>query len=168
LGNGYAISACLGTEEVMQAAQKTFISSTFWTERIGPSAALKTLEIMERERSWEKITHTGASISSQWKSLADKYELVISRWGLPALSGFSFISPDDLAYKTYISQEMLKHGYLAGNSVYACISHTPSIVEGYFSKLDPIFRTIKECEDGLDIHTLLDGPVCHSGFSRLN
>ena len=168
LGNGYAISACLGRQEVMQAAQKTFISSTFWTERIGPSAALKTLEVMERERSWEKITHTGANISSQWKSLADKYELVISRWGLPSLSGFSFISPDALAYKTYISQEMLKHGYLAGNSVYACISHTPTIVEGYFSKLDPIFRTIKECENSLDIHTLLDGPVCHSGFSRLN
>jgi len=168
LGNGYAISACLGREEVMQAAQKTFISSTFWTERIGPSAALKTLEIMERERSWEKITHTGASISSQWKSLADKYELMISRWGLPALSGFSFISPDALAYKTYISQEMLKQGYLAGNSVYACISHSPSIVKDYFSKLDPIFRTIKECEEGRDVHKLLDGPVCHSSFSRLN
>jgi len=123
---------------------------------------------MERERSWEKITHTGANISSQWKSLADKYELEISRWGLPSLSGFSFISPDALAYKTYISQEMLKHGYLAGNSVYACISHTSPIVEGYFSKLDPIFGTIKECEDGRDIQQLLDGPVCHSGFSRLN
>jgi len=168
LGNGYAISACLGRQEVMQATQKTFISSTFWTERIGPSAALKTLEVMERERSWENITHTGADISSQWKSLADKYGLKIDRWGLPALSGFSFISPDALAYKTYISQEMLKQGYLAGNCVYACISHTPSIVDEYFSKLDPIFRTIKECEEGRDVHKLLDGPVCHSGFTRLN
>ena len=33
----------------MEAAQSTFISSTFWTERIGPAAALKTLEVMERD-----------------------------------------------------------------------------------------------------------------------
>ena len=42
LGNGYAITAILGNQDVMSAAQSTFISSTFWTERIGPSAALKT------------------------------------------------------------------------------------------------------------------------------
>ena len=49
LGNGHAITSVLGIREVMQAAQSTFISSTFWTERLGPAAALKTLEIMERE-----------------------------------------------------------------------------------------------------------------------
>ena len=47
LGNGYAINAIVGKRSVMEAAQKTFISSTFWTERIGPTAALKTLEIMK-------------------------------------------------------------------------------------------------------------------------
>ena len=51
LGNGYAITAVLGTKEIMKSAEQTFISSTFWTERIGPTAALKTLEIMEREKS---------------------------------------------------------------------------------------------------------------------
>ena len=78
LGNGYAISACIGRQEFMQAAQKTFISSTFWTERVGPTAALKTLEVMEREKSWETITQIGSNISNQWKNLADKYELDIS------------------------------------------------------------------------------------------
>ena len=67
LGNGYAISACIGKQEFMQAAQQTFISSTFWTERIGPTAALKTLEVMEREKSWEIITQIGSNISSRWK-----------------------------------------------------------------------------------------------------
>ena len=41
LGNGYAINAVIGTNKVMKYAEKTFISSTFWTERIGPTAALK-------------------------------------------------------------------------------------------------------------------------------
>ena len=168
LGNGYAISACIGRQEFMQATQQTFISSTFWTERIGPTAALKTLEVMERERSWEAITKIGNSISSQWQSLANKYELDISTWGLPALSGYTFNSPNALTYKTIITQEMLKKGYLAANSVYVCTEHKQEVVDGYFSELDPIFAIIKECEDGLDASTLLEGPLCHSGFTRLN
>ena len=50
LGNGYAITSVIGKSEIMDAAQKTFISSTFWTERIGPSAALKTLEVMQKQK----------------------------------------------------------------------------------------------------------------------
>ena len=168
LGNGYAISACIGRQEFMQAAQQTFISSTFWTERIGPTAALKTLEIMEREKSWNVITRIGVSISNQWQNLADKYELDIDTWGISALSGYTFNSPNALAYKTLVTQEMLKKGYLASNSVYACIEHKQKIVDGYFSELEPIFKLIKECEEGLDVNTLIEGPLCHSGFKRLN
>lgn len=168
LGNGYAISACIGRKEFMEAAQQTFISSTFWTERVGPTAALKTLEVMEREESWKKITATGLDITSRWKQLVEKYELGINTWGLPALTGFSFTSENVLAYKTLLTQEMLKKGYLAANSVYVCTEHTSEIVNGYFETLEPIFALIKECEEGRDVMSLLEGPICHSGFKRLN
>ena len=62
LGNGYAITAIIGTRDVMEAAQSTFISSTFWTERIGPSAAVKTLEVMKKLESWKIITKKGKRI----------------------------------------------------------------------------------------------------------
>lgn len=168
LGNGYAITATIGRREIMEAAQSTFISSTFWTERIGPTAALKTLEVMERMRSWETITATGLQIRKRWQQLADRHDLKIDHWGLPALTGFSFLSDNALAYKTLITQEMLAKGYLGGNSVYVCTEHTPEIIEAYFAELDPVFGLIKECEEGRDIHGLLKGPVCHGGFKRLN
>ena len=168
LGNGYAITAVIGKREIMEAAQSTFISSTFWTERIGPSAALKTLEVMERERSWERITRTGRDITARWKALAAKHGLRITTNGLPALTGFAFESANALAYKTLITQEMLAKGYLATTSVYVCTEHTPDVLAGYFEALDPIFALIKECEDGRDVMSLLKGPVCHSGFKRLN
>jgi glutamate-1-semialdehyde 2,1-aminomutase len=168
LGNGYAITAVIGRREIMEAAQSTFISSTFWTERIGPAAALKTLEVMEREKSWEIITKTGLDITGRWKALAEKYNLSITTLGLPALTSFTFNSPNALAYKTLITQEMLNKGYLAGNSVYVCTAHSPEIVSDFFEELDPIFGLIKECEEGRDIKSLLKGPVCHSGFKRLN
>ena len=168
LGNGYAITATIGRREVMEAAQSTFISSTFWTERIGPAAALKTLEVMEREKSWDVITKTGLEIRSGWQKLADDCGLKIDHWGLPALTGFSFQGENALAYKTLITQEMLAKGYLAGNSVYVCTEHTKEVVDQYLEMLVPIFRKIKRCEDGLDVMSLLNGPICHAGFKRLN
>jgi glutamate-1-semialdehyde 2,1-aminomutase len=168
LGNGYAITATIGKREVMEAAQTTFISSTFWTERIGPTAALKTLEVMERIKSWESITNTGLNIRQGWQKLADKHGLSISHWGLAALTGFTLNSENTLAYKTLITQEMLAKGYLASNSVYVCIDHTPQVVADYFDALDSIFAIIKQCEEGRDVMSLLKGPVCHNGFRRLN
>ncbi len=168
LGNGYAITAVIGRSEFMEAAQTTFISSTFWTERIGPTAALKTLEVMERERSWETITSIGSTIRARWDTLAQKHGLRLSHWGLPALCGFTIQSHNALEYKTLITQEMLKRGYLAGTCVYACTEHTDEILVDYFSNLSEVFALVQECENGRDVKALLSGPVCHAGFKRLN
>jgi len=168
LGNGYAVTAVLGKREVMQAAEKSFISSTFWTERIGSSAALATLKAMDKEKSWEKITSTGESINKEWIKLSQEYELPITISGLAALTTFTFKSKNALAYKTLITQEMLKKGYLAATAVYVCTAHTPEIIKTYLENLKPLFQTIKECEEGRDVMKLLEGPIAHSGFKRLN
>ena len=168
LGNGYAITAIIGRPEIMEAAQTTFISSTFWTERIGPTAALATLDVMSRTESWSQITKTGEAITQRWCDLAKKHELKITTGGLPSLTNFTFESPNALAYKTLITQEMLGQGFLASNSVYVCTEHTQDVVDEYFTLLNPIFRTIRQCEDGKDVMSLLNGPICDSGFKRLN
>ncbi|HLD09854.1 MAG TPA: aminotransferase class III-fold pyridoxal phosphate-dependent enzyme, partial [Methylophilaceae bacterium] len=166
LGNGYGITAIIGKREIMEAAQSTFISSTFWTERIGPTAALKTLEVMERVKSWEQITQTGLDITARWKALADKHGLSITTSGLPALTNFSFNSPNALAYKTLLTQEMLAKGYLATTIVFVSTEHTPAVVASFFEALDSVFALVKECEEGRDVMSLLKGPVCHGGFKR--
>lgn len=169
IGNGYALTAVVGRKEVMEAAQKTFISSTFWTERIGPTAALKTLEVMERVKSWQTITEIGKTIQTGWQNLANSHNLLISISGIPSLSTYSFNSENALKYKTYLTQEMLKKGFLASTNFYACVEHNEENIKAYFDALDPIYKTISICESGgLDINSLLEGPVCHSGFKRLN
>jgi len=168
LGNGYGITAAIGKREIMEAAQSTFISSTFWTERIGPTAGLKTLDIMEREKSWEKITETGKSIKKRLWEQAREYDLPLNISGLAALVNFNIPVENWLKYKTLITQEMLKKGFLAANSIYVCTEHTENIIEEYFEEIEPIFATIAECENGRNIDELLEGPVCHAGFKRLN
>lgn len=168
MGNGYAITATIGRRSVMEAAQSTFISSTFWTERIGPTAALKTLEVMHQERSWERITAIGLELRSQWQALADRHGLKITHNGLPALTGFSIQSSQALAYQTLITQEMLKKGYLAATSCYVSLAHQSDVIESYLDALDEVFVLIAECEAGRSVEELLEGPVCHGGFTRLN
>ncbi len=123
---------------------------------------------MERDKTWDYITLTGQVIIKGWFELAKKYNLELETIGLASMS--SFIIPSDkwLYYKTYITQEMLKNGILASNSVYVCIEHKKNLLDRYFECLEPIFSTIEKCEAGKDIKELLNGPICHSGFKRLN
>lgn len=169
IGNGYALTAVVGKKSVMEAAQTSFISSTFWTERIGPTAALATLKVMEEIKSWEIITEIGKKIQTGWKSLAKNHGLEIEIAGIPSLSTYSFKSENALAYKTLIAQEMLKKNILASTNFYASIAHEDKYIEKYFSELDKVYRIIKKCENQeLQIDKILEGPVCHSGFKRLN
>lgn len=169
IGNGYALTAVVGKRSVMEAAQKTFISSTFWTERIGPTAALATLKVMEQTKSWETITEQGKKMQNCWSDLANKHEVDITINGIPSLSTYSFNSDHGMEYKTFVTQEMLKKGFLASTNFYACTAHTDDKIAAYFDALDDVYHTISQCEKGnKTISELLEGPVCHSGFKRLN
>lgn len=169
IGNGYALTAVVGRRSVMEAAQTTFISSTFWTERIGPTAALATLNVMEKIKSWDTITEIGKKMQFGWQKLADIHQLSITLAGIPSLTTYSFNSERSLAYKTLIAQEMLKKGFLASTSFYACTEHSDDKLELYFNALDEVFGIIARCEnDDQNIESLLEGPICHSGFRRLN
>jgi glutamate-1-semialdehyde 2,1-aminomutase len=169
IGNGYALTAVVGRKSVMEAAQTTFISSTFWTERIGPTAALATLDVMEKVKSWEQITAIGNKMRLGWQKLADSHNISISIAGIPSLSTYGFTSGNTLAYKTYVTQEMLKKGFLASTHFYACTEHSDAHLNSYFEALDGVFAMIYRCKTGeFNINDLLEGPICHGGFNRLN
>ena len=146
LGNGYPITAVIGKEKIMNAATKTFISSTFWTERIGNVASLKTLEIMKREKSWEKISKIGTSLKTKITNLAKKNNLDIEFKGLTSLFIFNIKSIHGRDYKNVITNEMLKNKILATNAIYLSISHNPKIVNFYLKNLNQVFSLIKILE----------------------
>ena len=168
LGNGYAITAVLGKREVMECASNSFISSTFWTERIGPTAALKTLEVMNACKSWKIITKIGSKIKKRWSEIFDFYNLDVSIRGIPGLSNFIFNSTNHQNYKTLITQEMIKKNFLASNAVYPCINHSDSILEKYFDNLEKAVKIIRICENGADIRRYLKTDISKKDFKRFN
>ncbi|ABB25067.1 aminotransferase [Synechococcus sp. CC9902] len=169
LGNGYAITCVIGRDYVMEYCQESFISSTFWTERIGFTAALACLERMEMLRSWEVVTQLGEYFRSRLNDISTNSNLHITSSGISALSSYSIISDDWLKYKTYITQEFLKQDILATNSIYFCTKHSMSDIDQYIEILDNLFSVISECEyDQRDISCLLEFPICSAGFQRTN
>ncbi len=166
LGNGYAITAVIGREEVMQAAQGTFISSTFWTERIGPTAALATLEVMREEDAPGRVHEIGSSVQERWHQLADANGMTITTGGLPALANFTIEGLDPLAVKTYVTAQMLKKSYLAGVNLYASLAHTPEILDDYFTALSPVFQELSELDNN-ELAAQLPSGHAQSGFRRL-
>jgi len=124
--------------------------------------------VMEREKSWKNISQSGEDVKHRWGDLANQHGLKINIGGLSAIPTFSFESPNMLAYKTLITQEMLSKGFLASNLIFTSLAHTPDLFDMYFEVLDSVFSIIKECEDGRDVLDTLRGPVCHASFKRLN
>ena len=168
LGNGYAITAIIGKKKIMNQSENSFISSTFWTERIGPTAALKTLEIMQKTKSWRKISKIGKIVQKRWGQIFKKFDLDVSIRGLPSLSSFVFKSEKHQKYVTYITQEMLKKNILASNIFYPSACHNLKIINKYFKNLNEILKTIRDCENGSDINRFLLTQDSEKGFSRLN
>jgi glutamate-1-semialdehyde aminotransferase len=168
MANGYPMAAILGTGDVMQAAQGSFISSTFWTEKIGPVAALATIR---KHRALDVSSHLirmGKLVQQSWRDAATKFGLTVSVTGIPPLAHFSFDYPNGLAMRTLFTQIMLEAGFLATGAFYAAYAHQESDVERYATAVDEAFSVIKNALEKDEVEKLLKGPVAHAGFYRLS
>jgi glutamate-1-semialdehyde 2,1-aminomutase len=165
LGNGFAITALIGRESVMSSANDTFISSTFWSERVGYVAALATLGEMLKLESWKKISITGTKMREIWKNTFESAGLDIGISGIPALSALTILNENGNTIKTLITQEMLKRNILASNIFYPSTAHKDEHLERYQQNLKEVLENIARYADIAD---LLDSRPAQTGFKRLN
>lgn len=167
MSNGYPMSAIIGND-VMDAAQDTFISSTYWTERIGPTAAIATINKIKMENVIDHLEYAGSCIRQIWVDLAKKHNLNISILPPNPLITFKFNYDNELELRTLFTQEMLKLGYLASTSVYVSYAHSLTMIMDVYSEaVDKVFKIISEGIKNNNIMNLLEGPVVHSGFRRV-
>ena len=168
ISNGFAMAAIIGRRSVMDAAQDSFISSTYWTEATGPAAALATIRKHRRENVGQHLIATGRRISEGWLKIAAESGLRLLLHGMPPLTGFDFDAPDSPALKTYFTQEMLARGFMASSSVYSMLSHTEELVGRYLDAVAEVFKLVAEASREESVHDRLNGPVKHEKFQRLN
>lgn len=168
LGNGYPIAAIIGKSDVMEAAQKSFISSTNWTERTGLAAALAMIRKHKKFDVGSHLMKIGKMVQDGWKTISEKHDLPIHIEGIPPLSHFTFEDQKGLVLKALFVQNMLERGFLASTLFYSMYAHQEKHVEQYLWATDESFRIIKTALDtGAPEKDLLGQPAA-SGFKRLN
>jgi glutamate-1-semialdehyde 2,1-aminomutase len=168
MGNGYAIAAVIGRGEIMQSAQTTFISSTNWTERIGPTAAIATINKHIRLNAGDHLMRIGKAMQQGWLTTAAKHGVPIHVGGIPPLSHFSFETPDPLAVKALFVQLMLDRGFLASTSFYSMCAHTDQHVASYLKAADDVFGELAELIKTGRVTQHMLGKPATAGFKRLN
>ena len=167
MSNGYPMAAVVGKTAVMEAAQDTFISSTYWTEGIGPAAALATIAKHEANDVPAHLIATGDAVGAGWRAAAEAAGISINVSGLLPLNHFAFDYPQAQALGTFFTQEMLKRGFLATGQLYVMYAHSEELVGKYLDNVAEVFKLIADRIDDAP-ETYLDGPVKHAGFQRLN
>lgn len=168
LSNGFPMGAVVGRQQVMDAAQDSFISSSYFTERIGPAAALATIEKMQREKVQQKIIATGQCISQQWDRLAHKHKIKSQVAGRPGLMSMCFEYGDQSAVmRTLYTQEMLDRGIIAAGSCYPNFTMSTAILDEFFAALNEVFSVLADAADKNNVQSRLRGPVAQVDFRRL-
>ena len=167
MSNGYPMAAIIGKAKFMDKAQESFISSTYWTDRIGPTAALATLQKLKFHNVPSYITGIGEIIQNALNKFADKHGLSINVTGIPPLIHFSFNYPNYLELKTLFTQLMLERGFLASTGIYTSFAHKEKYVNLYLDTVDEVFEIVSLALKEGKISSMLKGPICHSSFRRL-
>ena len=170
LGNGFPISAVMGKKNVMESAQGTFISSSYWTERTGFVAGLETLRQFKKKNVGGYLRNIGSYFDKNFKSLSNDLKLNFKNNGLISVPIISFNSGNksiDLQIKTFLTQEMLKRGYIFSNAIYLSYKHNKKNIDRFFDNLYEVLRKNHKNFSPKFFKKKLNGPVCHSGFKRL-
>jgi len=167
MSNGYPMAAVIGKEDVMGAAQDSFISSTYWTERIGPVAALATIRKHREQNVPEHLSRIGKLVQEGWSDVAERVGLPVEVSGIEALSHFDVDHENGQEAQTLFTQEMLERGFLAGPSFYVTYAHTEEHVEDYLDAVEEVFEIVARALDRGEVSNQLEGPVAHTKFRRL-
>ncbi len=168
ISNGYPMAAIIGKKDVMQAAQDTFISSSYWTEAIGPVAALATIKKMKRVHLVKHYLRIAKAVRNILREASGRHGVPIEIAEVVAILTLVFKGEDGQAARTLFTQEMLKRGILAGGVFYASYAHTPAHLARYKKAVNEVFAIIAHARADGGVGRFLEGPVAHTGFQRVN
>ena len=168
LGNGFPITTIIGKKKIMKFSKNTFTSSTFWSDRIGSVAALKTISIIEKKKTFKRILSISSEIKKNWLKIAKKNNLEIEIFGIDSILKFKFKSKDNNLYKGIITYLMLKKGFLANTTIYVSTAHTKNVLKKYFIELDNIFSILNKIEKKIIPKNKYKIKLPVSDFKRFN
>lgn len=150
LANGYPLSVVTGKKEVMMAAaHKLFISSTFFPNSDAFVAALKTIEILERDQVLDKIWEKGQGFMEKIQALIDRYDVGAELTGVPPMFYITFQADENGTYKEKRKDfytQLIRKGFFFTPFHHAYISHrhTQEDLDLTLAAMDETFAFIQD------------------------
>jgi 3-aminobutanoyl-CoA transaminase len=127
MANGYAISVVTGKADVMMAAaSKLFISSTFFPNSDGYIAALKTIEILERDNVIDNIWKKGTRLMKKIQDIINKYDVGAELSGVAPMFFVTFKKDEANTQKDRRDDfytQLIRRGFFFTPHHHAYISH---------------------------------------------
>jgi glutamate-1-semialdehyde aminotransferase len=149
IANGYPISVVTGKKEIMMAAShKLFISSTFFPNSDAFVAALKTIEILERDQVLEDIWQKGEAFMAKIRQAIDTHDVGARLTGIPPMFYITFDKDSDGTYKakrTDFYTQLIRKGFFFTPFHHAYISfrHTPADLDLALTAIDDSLAFLK-------------------------
>ncbi len=168
--NGFALAAVIGKRSIMDAAQNSFISSTYWTERVGFAAGVATIKKMRETNLHNHLDYVGAKLRSGISEIAQSHDIKIKYLGHNPLSVLTFDLGPELndIISTLYTQEFLLKGFLASKPFYPCLAHDDDKIDKFLVAADDVFKTLRDGIQSGNVASLLKTRAADSGFKRLN
>ena len=167
ISNGFAMGAVIGTGRAMDAAQSTFVSSAYWTEAIGPAAALAAVGKMQQLDVPSHLARIGEQMRAGWRELGSRLGIPVRVGGRPEMVALGFEHPQEAALMTLFTTRMLDRGYLAGGGFNPTLAHQPRHVSACLDAAAEVFPEIGEAIARDDALERIGGQVKHATFARL-
>jgi glutamate-1-semialdehyde 2,1-aminomutase len=169
MSNGIPFGAVVGRDAIMQAAEGSFISSSYWTDGIGPAAALAVLEKAERLDVYGVVNQRGLTLQNGLRALGHLHgscRLIVG--GMPSTPTMSFDLGVDapLALVLYI-RKMRERGFLVASYYYVMLAHDETRIRQLLAAADETLGEIGELIAAGTLAEVAGVPRGQRGFARL-
>ncbi|MDD2345422.1 MAG: aminotransferase class III-fold pyridoxal phosphate-dependent enzyme [Bacteroidales bacterium] len=150
MANGYPIGAVTGKAEIMKECEKNvFISSTFFPNSLSYVAALKTIEILERDNILGQIWEKGTYFNNKIAELIDKYNVGAHISGIPPMMFITFDKDEEKQYKNkrtdFYTQLIRRKVFLQPfHHGYICARHTQEDLDYTLKAIEESLLYIRE------------------------
>lgn len=167
MSNGFPMGAIIGRQDVMEFFQKTFVSSTYWTESVGPVAALATIDKLSDHFVHEHIAAIGGEFRSRLLQIAQSQGVGLRISGRDSLQHIQFQGGQSNAVSTLFTVEMLKRGFLSGSGFYPTYAHSTTLIDQYCRQAAEAMKVVAKAIESDQVDSMLPGGPRQTGFARL-
>jgi glutamate-1-semialdehyde 2,1-aminomutase len=169
MSNGYACGAIVGRTQIMDAANASFISSTYWTEGVGPAAAIASLSKMKKQQVQKRVWEKGEKFKARLEQLVASHPLSkLKIAGMPPSLTLTFdLGEQSALARVLLIRKMMARGFLVSGLFYLMHAHTDEQIESVTQAMDEVLGEIDACIERETLAQEVGEVKVHEGFRRL-